>query len=252
MAENLDLTINYFGNLSYCKIQAVVEMVKECYERIGEKVLILEIGPGIGFWVNKIASILQAEGIPYQFICIELFFFNSINSFHMSQFFETSHNITSIYADAHFFNWEEFLDTIKAFQECPILLHTSTVFDPFVRVNTISEILRSCSKYNLYGGQHYEGDAFTLLNPLQKERLADSLGSLNFNDWPRPPQGLESSLLELVPKRHAFSYLNPNYYSNVNTALREFSENNHIKIERSIPFQELTASPLHLTSWKMQ
>ena len=43
-----------FGDVSYCQIHSLVDMVRECYGETGKQILIVELGPGIGFWINRV------------------------------------------------------------------------------------------------------------------------------------------------------------------------------------------------------
>ena len=61
--ELLSLNTNLVNN-NFCdqlQITRLIQLVEECYQVNHEKVLILEIGPGIGYWVNKTSKILKTK-----------------------------------------------------------------------------------------------------------------------------------------------------------------------------------------------
>ena len=235
--SNVDLKIESFGEESYAKIISLVETVERCYLTTGTQVLIIEIGSGYGYWINKAGMILNKKGIPFFVISFDLFLFNCINTRRMAKYFGISEFMMSIQCDIHLFDWDRFAADFPCFSSCPIVLHSSCVIDPYISNECCLNIFTTLSRYNLWGGCHYEGDGFLVMNPTQKsiylEACANASASSNTVYTPQPFCGMRK-IVKLHRNIHDFSYLDPNYLPSLSYALSELTHD--IDITKTVTF----------------
>ncbi len=156
-----------FGEDCYCKVDSLVEFVRQCHAETGKKVLIVELGPGLGYWINRAGSILNLLGIPFHILSLEYFYFNSINTLRMAKYFGNKGKITSVAIDIHDFDWSRFLQDFSPAFESSIVVHSSSCLQ-YLNSQIIANMLLELSKLDLYGGCHLEGDAFPLYSDCQK------------------------------------------------------------------------------------
>ena len=254
LSDFLELSIHdrkyeSFGLDSYCQIDSLVDFVSSCYHRYNRPVTIIELGPGIGYWINKACAQLSLKSIPFHVVAIDKFMFNSINTQRMAGYFHDSNNLTSIYADIHDLAFDRifnFKNTL--FSDNSIVIHSSGCVDPYIRPDILYALVRSLSRFRLFGGIHREGDGFLLLDKKSKSIYLKSLHKYMPKAFPSPFLGVTQEL------RHArnlypLSYLDPSYESTLSSVLDRLSTDHTLKIDRCIPWQQLSTSPLHFTKW---
>ncbi len=209
-------------------------MVKECYAKTGEKVLIVELGPGIGYWINRVGSILNNLNIPFVVLSLEYYFFNAVNTLRMAKYFGNDNKINSVMIDIHDFDWYRFSRDFSPISKCPIILHSSACLQ-YVNVQAIDEMLSELSKFNLYGGCHFEGDAFTLYDSRQKRLFLDASLQQSKPILPRPTMGMN----KFVRSRagiNDFSYLDPLFRSSVVAAIENLRLYADVDVETIFPW----------------
>ncbi len=239
-----------FGNTSYCQIHSLVDMVKECYAETGKKVLIVELGPGIGYWINRVGSILNDLNIPFVVLALEYYFFNAVNTLRMAKYFGNKGKILSVMADIHEFDWYRFSQDFAPIHQCPIVVHSSGCLN-YVNSQAIDGMLSELSKFNLYGGCHFEGDAFTLYDSKQKKLFLEVLQQQNKIFFPQPILGMTDDL-----RRKAgismLSYLDPLFQSSVITAINNLKRFLDVDVKITFPWAPLHFSPMHYTEWRVK
>ena len=239
-----------FGDDSYCRIHSLIDMVRECYEVTGKKVVIVELGPGIGYWINRVGSILNDQNIPFIVLSVEYYFFNAVNTLRMAEYFGNKGKLISVMSDIHDFDWHRFFKDFASLTQCPIVVHSSECLS-YVNSQAIDEMLLELSKYNLYGGCHFEGDAFTLYNLKNKRLFLDAALRQSSSFFPAPYMGMNSKLREKAGF-HQFSYLDPSFRSSVINSIHNLNRFCNVEVETVFPWAPFTISPAHYTEWRIR
>lgn len=243
--------IESFGNDSSAQISSLVNFSTKCFEKTGKPILIFELGPGIGYWINKVGMILGQNKVPFKIITFELFFFNSLNTLRMSKYFGNEGKVLSINCDIDDFDWVKFANANnKLLSKHSIVIHSSGCIDPYIKSETIYEMIMALSQYDLYGGCHNEGDGFTLMNNSQKSTFLKAITEHFPNILPEPARGLRS-FVQTKKNIHHLSYLDPCYSSSLIKAINELSIKLPLAKRTIFPWSELHSSPSHYTTWKI-
>ena len=245
-----EIKFEAFGDDSFCKIHSLVDMVKECHEVTGKKVLIVELGPGIGYWINRVGSILNDENIPFVILSLEYYFFNAVNTMRMAKYFGNKGKLVSVSVDIHEFDWRRFSKDFAPLTQCPIVVHSSGCLS-YVNSLAIDEMLLELSKYNLYGGCHFEGDAFTLYDLKNKRLFLDAALQQSSSFFPTPYMGMTPDLREKAGF-HQFSYLDPSFRSTVINSIDNLKRFCNVEVETVFPWAPFTISPAHYTEWRIR
>ena len=238
-----------FGKDSYCRIQSLVDMVRRCYAETGRKVLVIELGPGFGYWINKAGSILNLLGVPFHVLSLEYYYFNAVNTLRMAKYFGNNGKITSVMSDIHDFDWGRALRDFKPVSECSIVVHSSLCLG-YVNSQTLDDLLSELCAFRLYGGCHYESDAFTLYDLGQKKSFLDVCLQQNRDTipYPMPPLGMDESIRKKAGISPV-SYLDPSFKSSIVTSLEKLSKSQPLSVKTFFPWEPFTLSPNHYTEW---
>jgi len=250
MAFSDSIRYEAFGNDSFCKIHSLVEMVKQCHAITGKQVLVVELGPGVGFWINRIGSILHDLNVPFLVLSLEYYFFNAVNTMRMAKYFGNNDKIISLMADIHDFDWSRFCKDFTPISHLPIVLHSSGCLN-YVNSSAIANMLFELSKFNLYGGCHYEGDAFTLYDCNQKRKFLDTCLRQPGILYPMPELGMDKALRKKAGVNQ-LSYMYPSFRSSIISAIEKFHLSNDLEVKTIFPWSALTCSPFHYTEWKIK
>ena len=237
-----------FGRDSYCKVQSLVDMVQECYAETGSKVVIVELGPGIGYWINRVGSILKLRKIPFTIVSLEYFYFNSLNTLRMSKYFGINKSLVSVMCDIHDFDWSKFAHDYLPLRSCPIVVHSSGCLD-YLPSCAIDRMFCELSQFKLYGGSHHESDAFTLYDSDQKNLYLDYCRDQYGNSLPHPPTGMGSAIRQRAGIGPS-SYLDPHFKSSIITSIENFSKIEPLDVKTFFPWAPLSLSPTHYTEWR--
>ena len=245
-----EIKFEAFGDDSFCRVHSLVDMVKECYEVTGKKVLIVELGPGIGYWINRVGSILNDENIPFVILSLEYYLFNAVNTMRMAKYFGNKEKLISVLVDIHEFDWRRFSKDFAPLTQCPIVVHSSACLS-YVNSLAIDEMLLELSKYNLYGGCHFEGDAFTLYDLKNKRLFLDAALQQSPPLFPAPCMGMDPYLRKKAGF-HQLSYLDPSFRSTVINSIDNLKRFCNVEVETVFPWAPFSITPAHYTEWRIR
>jgi len=152
--------------------------------------------------------------------------------------------------DIHEFDWCRFSKDFAAFDQCPIVIHSSGCL-MYVNTKAIDQMLLELSNYNLYGGCHYEGDAFTLYGLKNKRLFLDVSLRQRPMIYPKPCLGMESELREKVGI-NSLSYLDPSFRSSLIDSIDNLSRHCNVEVNTTFPWELFSHSPMHYTEWRIK
>ena len=198
-------------------------------------------------------SILNLLGIPFHILSLEYFYFNSINTLRMAKYFGNKNKLTSVAVDIHDFDWSRFLRDFIPASESSIVVHSSGCLQ-YVNSQSIESMFFELSKFNLYGGCHLEGDAFTLFNDAQKKTfLAACVGQLENSEisFPMPELGM-GEIMRRKAGINQFSYLDPSFRSSTFVAIENLRKIFDLDVNIFFPWDFLKSSPSYFVEWRLK